>query len=71
MFGYSNFVVLTCFMNETELIIRYAMPLCLFVGVNHHGQSIVFGRGLLSSETIESYKWLFQEFMVCMYGKAP
>lgn len=33
------------------------MPLVLFVGVNHHGQTIIFACALLGRESIEDYKW--------------
>ncbi|KAK1274266.1 Protein FAR1-RELATED SEQUENCE 5 [Acorus gramineus] len=36
------------------------MPFAPFVGVNHHGQSVLFGCGLLSNENIETYIWLFK-----------
>jgi hypothetical protein len=29
---------------------RYDIPFALFVGVNHHGQSILLGVGLISKE---------------------
>ncbi|XP_023756250.1 uncharacterized protein LOC111904753 [Lactuca sativa] len=33
-----------------------------FVGVNHHGQSILFGCGLLSREDTKTYVWLFKSW---------
>ncbi|KAL6502585.1 hypothetical protein OROHE_024238 [Orobanche hederae] len=47
------------------------MPFSPFVGVNHHGQSILFGCGLLSREDIETYVWLFKSWLECMGGRAP
>ncbi|XP_035542116.1 protein FAR-RED IMPAIRED RESPONSE 1-like [Juglans regia] len=39
---------------------RYGMPFTPFVGVNHHGQLILLGVGLISSDDMESFIWLFQ-----------
>ncbi|XP_028086505.1 protein FAR1-RELATED SEQUENCE 5-like [Camellia sinensis] len=41
--------------DTTYLMNKYDLPLALFVGVNHHGQSILFGCGLLSSEDTNTY----------------
>ena len=49
---------------------RYRMPLCPFVGVNHHGNTIVFASTLISYEDKETFEWLFQQWIECM-GKAP
>ncbi|KAF5452626.1 hypothetical protein F2P56_027602 [Juglans regia] len=50
---------------------RYGMPFAPFVGVNHHGQSILLGAGLISSEDTETFTWLFQTWLQCMDGIAP
>jgi MULE transposase domain len=42
------------------------MPLVLFVGVNHHGQSILFAYSFVSREDDVSYKWVFSKFVKCM-----
>ncbi|XP_042940727.1 protein FAR-RED IMPAIRED RESPONSE 1-like isoform X1 [Carya illinoinensis] len=47
------------------------MPFAPFVGVNHHGQSILLGAGLISSEDTETFTWLFQTWLNCMDGDAP
>nr|XP_009391893.1 PREDICTED: protein FAR1-RELATED SEQUENCE 2 isoform X2 [Musa acuminata subsp. malaccensis] len=39
--------------------------------VNHHGQSILFGCGLLSNEDTMTFTWLFRAFLSCMSGRAP
>ncbi|XP_042958026.1 protein FAR1-RELATED SEQUENCE 5-like [Carya illinoinensis] len=46
--------------DTTYLTNRYGMPFAPFVGVNHHGQSILLGAGLISSEDTETFIWLFQ-----------
>ncbi|XP_072997837.1 protein FAR1-RELATED SEQUENCE 6-like [Typha latifolia] len=50
---------------------KYNMPLVLFIGVNHHGQSILLGCGLLANETTESYIWIFSRWLNCMNDKPP
>ncbi|KAG6646712.1 hypothetical protein CIPAW_07G027200 [Carya illinoinensis] len=57
--------------DTTYLTNRYGMPFAPFVGVNHHGQSILLGAGLISSEDTETFTWLFQTWLTCMDGKAP
>ncbi|XP_042952209.1 protein FAR1-RELATED SEQUENCE 5-like [Carya illinoinensis] len=47
------------------------MPFAPFVGVNHHGQSILLGAGLISSEDTETFVWLFETWLQCMDGIAP
>ncbi|XP_028054186.1 protein FAR-RED IMPAIRED RESPONSE 1-like [Camellia sinensis] len=39
----------------TYLTNKYDMPFAPFVGVNHHGQSILLGCGLLSSEDTDTF----------------
>ncbi|XP_040996090.1 protein FAR-RED IMPAIRED RESPONSE 1-like [Juglans microcarpa x Juglans regia] len=57
--------------DTTYLTNRYGMPFAPFVGVNHHGQSILLGAGLISSEDTETFVWLFQTWLKCMDGIAP
>ncbi|CAA0828586.1 Protein FAR1-RELATED SEQUENCE 5 [Striga hermonthica] len=45
--------------DTTYLTNKYKMPFAPFVGVNHHGQSVLFGCGLLTNEGTESFVWLF------------
>lgn len=33
-----------------------------FTGIDNHNRCVTFGAGLLSNESIESYKWLLQKF---------
>ncbi|XP_039131892.1 protein FAR1-RELATED SEQUENCE 5-like [Dioscorea cayenensis subsp. rotundata] len=44
---------------------------CSIVGINNHGQTIVFGVALLYQENVESFVWLFQTFVGVMNGKHP
>ncbi|KAG7984020.1 hypothetical protein I3843_04G136000 [Carya illinoinensis] len=57
--------------DTTYLTNRYKMPFAPFVGVNHHGQSILFGCGLISSEDVSTFVWLFESWLTCMEGQAP
>ncbi|XP_042988714.1 protein FAR-RED IMPAIRED RESPONSE 1-like [Carya illinoinensis] len=57
--------------DTTYLTNRYDMPFAPFVGVNHHGHSILLGAGLLSSEDTQSFVWLFRTWLDCMNGQAP
>ncbi|RYR15640.1 hypothetical protein Ahy_B04g072521 isoform A [Arachis hypogaea] len=50
---------------------RYNLVCDFFVGVNHHGQSILLGCALMKNEEIKSFKWLFQYWLHCMGGNAP
>ncbi|KAI9174819.1 hypothetical protein LWI28_023162 [Acer negundo] len=56
---------------STYLTNKYDMPFAAFVGVNHNGQSILFGCGLISNEDIETYVWLFNSWLTCMFYRAP
>ncbi|KAL4294508.1 hypothetical protein AHAS_Ahas18G0235100 [Arachis hypogaea] len=47
------------------------MPFGTFVGVNHHGQSLLLGCALLSCEEDNSFVWLFDCWIRCMGGKPP
>ncbi|KAL6909538.1 hypothetical protein ACP4OV_001819 [Aristida adscensionis] len=50
---------------------KYVVPLVLFLGVNHHGQLVLLGCGLLSDESTESFLWLFKSWLTCMKGRHP
>ncbi|XP_077228581.1 protein FAR1-RELATED SEQUENCE 5-like [Tasmannia lanceolata] len=50
---------------------RYQMPFAPFTGVNHHRQSALFGCALLADEKEETFTWLFEQWLRCMFGKAP
>ncbi|KAF5450108.1 hypothetical protein F2P56_030484 [Juglans regia] len=57
--------------DTTYLTNRYGMPFAPFVGVNHHGQSILLGAGLISSEDKSTFVWLFRAWLECMDGRTP
>ncbi|XVE91277.1 hypothetical protein DITRI_Ditri20bG0140600 [Diplodiscus trichospermus] len=57
--------------DTTCLSNKYEIPLVAFVGVNHHGQPILLGCGLLADDTFETYVWLFRAWLTCMSGRPP
>ncbi|XP_058209130.1 protein FAR1-RELATED SEQUENCE 4-like isoform X1 [Rhododendron vialii] len=57
--------------DTTYLVNKYNMSFASFVGVNHHGQSILLGCGLIYHEDTESFSWLFETWKTCMWGCAP
>ncbi|XVF86415.1 hypothetical protein PTKIN_Ptkin18bG0038000 [Pterospermum kingtungense] len=67
-YGYFGDVVAV---DTTCLSNKYEIPLVALVGVNHHGQSILLGCGLLADDTFETYIWLFRAWLTCMSGRPP
>ncbi|XP_042980173.1 protein FAR1-RELATED SEQUENCE 5-like [Carya illinoinensis] len=57
--------------DTTYLTNAYKMPFAPFVGVNHHGQSILFGCGLISNEDANTFEWLFESWLKCMNDQPP
>ena len=43
----------------------------MFTGFNHHRELTVFGATLLYDETVDSFEWLFESFLVAHTGKIP
>ncbi|KAJ4785462.1 Protein FAR1-RELATED SEQUENCE 5 [Rhynchospora pubera] len=46
-------------------------PLCVFYGVNHFREIVIFGAGLLYDMRFESFKWLFETFLRTHNLKEP
>ncbi|XP_042380345.1 protein FAR1-RELATED SEQUENCE 5-like [Zingiber officinale] len=67
---YGNFGDVVCF-DTTYRKNNEGRPIALFVGVNHHKQSIIFGAALLYDETSLIFEWLFDTFTKAMYEKKP
>ncbi|KAM0837675.1 hypothetical protein ACQ4PT_061498 [Festuca glaucescens] len=49
----------------------YNMPFAPIIGVNNHGNTVLFGVGLLKDERVDTFEWLFRTFVGAMGGKAP
>ncbi|VFQ87537.1 unnamed protein product [Cuscuta campestris] len=57
--------------DTTYLTNKYELRFAPFVGVNHHGQSVLLGCGLIAHEDTESFVWLFKTWLQCMEGVPP
>ncbi|XP_063949954.1 protein FAR1-RELATED SEQUENCE 11-like [Daucus carota subsp. sativus] len=57
-------------LDDERKINAYDMPLGIFVGVDNHGRSILFGCALLRNETKSTFSWLMRTF-VSMMKKTP
>ena len=70
MIAYSCFDDVVCF-DTTYKKNKDGQPFAMFLGVNHHKQTIIFGAALSYDETVESFMWLFETFAKEMSGKKP
>ena len=59
------------FFDTTFCTNRYNMPFGPIVGINNHLQTISLGCALLLDETIETFKWVFEQWMVAMDNEHP
>ncbi|KAM7518863.1 hypothetical protein LguiB_017825 [Lonicera macranthoides] len=50
---------------------RYGLIFATIMGVNNHGKTIVFACAFLNKESIDSFVWLFNQFLKSMSGSAP
>ena len=46
--------------DTTYKVNTYDMPCGLFVGINNHGKTVLFGAALLRNETTHTFKWLMK-----------
>ncbi|XP_074314352.1 protein FAR1-RELATED SEQUENCE 5-like [Silene latifolia] len=56
--------------DATFLCNRYKMSFTPFVGVNHHGSTVVLASVLISHEDAASFTWVFRRWLDCM-GRPP
>ncbi|KAL0724475.1 hypothetical protein Bca4012_039074 [Brassica carinata] len=68
--AYSHFGDVVVF-DTTCLSNAYELPLVAFVGINHHGDPILLGCGLVADQSSETYVWLFRAWLTCMLGRPP
>ncbi|KAE8735210.1 hypothetical protein F3Y22_tig00000340pilonHSYRG00052 [Hibiscus syriacus] len=61
----------TVAIDTTCLTNKYEIPLISFVGVNHHGQSVLLGCGFIGHESVEYFVWIFRAWLKCMLGHPP
>ncbi|KAL6880249.1 hypothetical protein ACP4OV_011814 [Aristida adscensionis] len=57
--------------DTTYLASKYEVPFVSFIGVNHHGDPIILGCGLLSNGNTKTFVWLFKSWLACMSKKPP
>lgn len=53
------------------LMNKYRTPFVPFIGVNHHGQFVLFGCALLVDGTKSSFVWLFKTWLAAISGRHP
>ncbi|KAK9723791.1 hypothetical protein RND81_05G025500 [Saponaria officinalis] len=56
--------------DTTYRVNSYDMPIGIFIGIDNHGRTILFGCALLRNETIATFCWLMKTF-VTLIGKSP
>lgn len=61
----------TVAIDSTSLVNKYEIPLISFVGVNHHGQSVLLGCGFIGNETVDYLIWILNAWLSCMLGQLP
>ncbi|KAL2936163.1 Protein FAR1-RELATED SEQUENCE 3 [Bienertia sinuspersici] len=52
--------------DTTYKVNAYDMPCAIFVGVDNHGKTILFGCALLRNEKTSTFKWLMKTFVTIM-----
>ncbi|KAH6760672.1 hypothetical protein C2S51_017621 [Perilla frutescens var. frutescens] len=57
--------------DTTYLVNRHQMSFAAFIGVNHHGNSILLGCALVTQENTSSFKWIFSNWLAAMSGVVP
>lgn len=47
------------------------LPFAAFTGMNHHGDTVVFGCALVLDKTESSYAWIFETWLTAMDNRLP
>jgi len=68
--AYSRFHDVVVFDN-TYSTNRFSMPFGIFSGVNNYDQSVCFAGALMTSETAESFVWIFESFLKLVNNHSP
>ncbi|XP_057534104.1 protein FAR1-RELATED SEQUENCE 4-like [Amaranthus tricolor] len=50
---------------------NYKIPLVLLVGVNHHIQPLLLGCALIADESVHTFLWLVQTWLIAVGGQPP
>ncbi|XP_039827124.1 protein FAR-RED IMPAIRED RESPONSE 1-like [Panicum virgatum] len=50
---------------------KYAMPFVPFVGLSHHRTPTLFGCGIISDQSLDSYVWLLRTFLLSVAQRRP
>ena len=58
-------------LDTTYRVNQYKVPFAPFTGVNHHGQTVLFGCALLLDESEATFTWLFKTFLTAMNDHPP
>ncbi|XP_059623174.1 protein FAR1-RELATED SEQUENCE 5-like [Cornus florida] len=56
--------------DTTYKVVHGNRPFAIFLGMNNHRETAVFGAALMYDETTDSFVWLFETFLKAMEGKA-
>lgn len=47
------------------------LPFIPFVGVNHHGSTVIFACAIVADKKVATYEWILKQFLDCMCQKHP
>ncbi|XP_027348287.1 protein FAR1-RELATED SEQUENCE 6-like [Abrus precatorius] len=61
----------TVTIDTTCLANKFEIPLVSFIGINHHGHSVLLGCGFLGHESVDYFVWIFKSWLKCMLGRPP
>ncbi|WZZ69232.1 protein FAR1-RELATED SEQUENCE 4-like isoform X1 [Brassica napus] len=57
--------------DTSYVVSKFKLPLVVFVGVNHHVQPVLLGCALVGDESVYSYVWLMESWLMAMGGLMP